>query len=91
MISSFQIILILSSCTLVYCLTDYRAGLLFEETGTYVVNGNSILYRRNTNTSSLIKAATHTADMTLLYNQLCNNIKKLLQPQPKVEVQVIVP
>ena len=57
-----------------------RAGLLFDESGAFAVNGDSLLYRRVADTSALVKAAGQTADLTLIYYALCSNVEKLATP-----------
>lgn len=59
---------------------SHRAGLLFDESGTFAVNGDHLLYRRVADTSTLVKAAGQTADLTLIYHALCTNVEKLAYP-----------
>ena len=57
-----------------------RAGLLFDESGAFAVNGDSLLYRRVADTSALVKAAGQTADLTLIYHALCSNVERMATP-----------
>ena len=57
-----------------------RAGLIFDESGAFAVNGDSLLYSRVADTSALVKAAGQTADLTLIYYALCSNVEQMAKP-----------
>ena len=84
----YYMLVIINLCTNTDGRVSYRAGLLFDESGAFAVNGDSLLYRRTADTSALVKAAGQTADLTLIYYALCNNVEKLAQPLTQRETNI---
>ena len=70
--------------------TEQRAGLLYERVGHFTVNADTLIIRREAETSILKTAAQQSGNLATLYYTLCNRIYEMVF-KPKEDCPISKP